>query len=48
MQEERDRCLRVGMDNFLAKPFTPERLQEIICQTLSTGTGLLDSETPQD
>ncbi|MCW8958851.1 MAG: response regulator [Gammaproteobacteria bacterium] len=35
MQEERDRCIEVGMDHFLAKPFTPEKLNAVICQTLS-------------
>jgi len=35
MQEERNRCLDAGMDNFIAKPFTPEKLQQVMCQTLN-------------
>lgn len=36
MQEERERCIEAGMDNFIAKPFTPEKLQAVIQQTLAT------------
>ncbi|MGM0594712.1 MAG: response regulator [Pseudomonadota bacterium] len=38
MQEERERCLEAGMDNFLAKPFTPEKLEDMINQTVSDKT----------
>jgi CheY-like chemotaxis protein/two-component sensor histidine kinase len=50
MQEERDRCLSLGMDNFLAKPFTPEKLEDLIIQTLSAiaAKGSLDSESAHD
>lgn len=35
MQEERERCLELGMDNFLAKPFTPGDLEETLYQTVA-------------
>jgi CheY-like chemotaxis protein len=30
MADERDRCVAVGMDDFLAKPFRPEELRDVI------------------
>ena len=33
--EDRQRCLAVGMDDYLAKPFKPERLAEILSQWLA-------------
>jgi signal transduction histidine kinase/CheY-like chemotaxis protein len=35
MKEDRDRCLAVGMDEFLSKPFTQEQLLEVMTRWLS-------------
>jgi len=35
MHAEQERCLAAGMNGFIAKPFTPEKLEAIIAQTLS-------------
>jgi len=42
MQEERQRCLEAGMDDFLSKPFGRSALNEILCKWLDptkNGTG---------
>ena len=30
MSEDRDRCLEAGMDDFIAKPVTPEHLESVL------------------
>lgn len=42
MQEERDHCMEIGMNCFLAKPFTPDKLDAIISQAINPPP--LDSE----
>lgn len=35
MHAEREKCLAAGMNGFIAKPFTPEKLEAIIAQNVS-------------
>lgn len=35
MKGDRDKCLRVGMDDYIAKPFNPHQLQEILGKYIS-------------
>ncbi len=35
MHAEREKCLAAGMNGFIAKPFTPEKLETIIAQAIN-------------
>jgi CheY-like chemotaxis protein len=35
MADERERCLAAGMDAFLAKPFDPDDLRELLLRALA-------------
>ena len=35
MQEDRERCIAAGMDDYIAKPVRSEALREVLCRWLS-------------
>jgi CheY-like chemotaxis protein len=42
MQGDRERCIAAGMDDYIAKPFTPEAVQRVL-RRVRTGTNALAS-----
>ncbi|MFN9910752.1 MAG: response regulator, partial [bacterium] len=40
MEQDRQRCLEAGMNDFLAKPLDPERLFEVLRQWIPAAGGL--------
>jgi signal transduction histidine kinase/CheY-like chemotaxis protein/HPt (histidine-containing phosphotransfer) domain-containing protein len=47
MEGYRDYCVKQGMDDYLAKPFTIENMREILERRLPTGTARCPSDHPQ-
>lgn len=50
MQAELEKCLAAGMNDYLAKPFRPEKLEEVIAKALQPGSeaGGLDTSHHRD
>ena len=50
MHAEQEKCLNAGMNGFVAKPFTPEKLEAVIEQTLTPNAhkATLDSQECED
>jgi CheY-like chemotaxis protein len=46
MSEDRDRCFRAGMDDYLSKPFEPHRLRAVVEKWLHHGEGAHSGERP--
>jgi signal transduction histidine kinase/DNA-binding response OmpR family regulator len=46
LESDREQCLAVGMDDYLSKPFTQDKLQAILRRWLPQGAGSLAPEPP--
>jgi CheY-like chemotaxis protein len=42
MQEDRDRCLAVGMDDYLSKPMQPKVLAEVLARWVNAPASVSD------